>query len=499
MSEIVEYFGGTEVCAGDVMPWGNMTVEGTKFLICSGLTGRDPNKKQEYPELLERDDFTTADQAALNVCPHNIEDQVVLILEKYKKLFNEVGTSFDNVFYCDYYTIQRSDFPTAWRAFKKWMDKECPDWFKRPRPGVLTVQHGLDHPDMLIEIKMWATIPESAGDASKKINGSRIAKWLPGPTLGGDVMPWGHVIIEGNKFFIPAGLTGRSFGKKQEYPELIERENFETVNQVALTTCPHNIEDQVIIIMEKIKAALHQAGTSFENVFYIDYYLTHRHNWPNAFRTMKKYMDRECPDFFKRPRPAVLAILDGLDHPDMLIEVRMWATIPESAGVISKVANGSRIAQYFAEPEVLAGDVMPWGNVIVEGNKWLFCAGMTGRDPNKKQEYPEQLERDDFSSADKVALDTCPHNIEDQVIQILEGYKKSFERAGTSFDNVFLCDYFVTERYNWPRAWRTFKKWLDKECPDWWKKPKPGVLSIVHGLDHPDMLIEIRMWACIPE
>ena len=109
------------------------------------------------------------------------------------------------------------------------------------------------------------------------------------------------------------------------------------------------------------------------------------------------------------------------------------------------------------------------------------------------------LERDDFTSADQAALNVCPHNIEDQVILILEGYKKSFDRAGTSFENVFLCDYYLTERYNWPRAWRTFQKWMNKECPDWFKRPRPGVLSIVHGLDHHDMLIEIKMWACVPE
>ena len=110
---------------------------------------------------------------------------------------------------------------------------------------------------------------------------------------------------------------------------MLERDDFESADQAALTTCPHNIEDQVIIILEKIKASLRQAGTSFDNVFYIDYYLTHRFNWPRAWRTMKKWMDRECPEFFNKPRPAVLAIMDGLDHPDMLIEIRMWACVPE--------------------------------------------------------------------------------------------------------------------------------------------------------------------------
>jgi hypothetical protein len=43
---------------------------------------------------------------------------------------------------------------------KNWMDDECPEYFKTPRPGVLSIVHGLDHPDMLVELKMQATLPE---------------------------------------------------------------------------------------------------------------------------------------------------------------------------------------------------------------------------------------------------------------------------------------------------------------------------------------------------
>ncbi len=82
---------------------------------------------------------------------------------------------------------------------------------------------------------------------------------------------------------------------------------------------------------------------------------------------------------------------------------------------------------------------------------------------------------------------------------ILEKIKAALVQGGTGFGNVFNCDYFITDRALWPDAWRTFKKWMDEEAPDYFKYPRPGVLSIVHGLDHPDMLIEVRMWATIPD
>ncbi len=158
---------------------------------------------------------------------------------------------------------------------------------------------------------------------------SKIVKWFPGPILGGDEMPWGDVITEGTKILHLSGLTGRSFDKKQEFPETLERDDFETADQAAMNVCPHNIEDQTILILEKIKVSLERAGTSFDNVFYVDYYLTERYNWPRAWRTMKKWMDKECPDFFKRPKPNVLLIVRGLGHPDMLIEIKMKACVPD--------------------------------------------------------------------------------------------------------------------------------------------------------------------------
>jgi enamine deaminase RidA (YjgF/YER057c/UK114 family) len=159
MSEITKWF-PTEVCKGDVMPWFGCVIQGSKWLILPGITGRGRDMKQEYPELLEQEHFDSGDQARLVVCPHSVEEQTVLILEKIEKLLADNGTSFGNVFNCDYYITDRANWPDCWRTFKSWMDGRAPEYFEFPRPGVLSIVHGLDHPDMLVEIRMWATVPE---------------------------------------------------------------------------------------------------------------------------------------------------------------------------------------------------------------------------------------------------------------------------------------------------------------------------------------------------
>jgi enamine deaminase RidA (YjgF/YER057c/UK114 family) len=161
---------------------------------------------------------------------------------------------------------------------------------------------------------------------------SEISEWLSPPeVLNGQSMPWGAVMIEGNKFLITAGLTGRSPDRNQEYPQMVEDETFESIDQASLEVAPHNVEDQTLLILEKTERTLQEAGTSFENVFFVDYTITERYNWPRALRTMKTWMDENgYEEFFDRPRPNALKIVKGLDHPDMLIEIMMWATVPEA-------------------------------------------------------------------------------------------------------------------------------------------------------------------------
>ena len=81
---------------------------------------------------------------------------------------------------------------------------------------------------------------------------------------------------------------------KQEYPEMLEDDSFTSADEARLVTCPHSIEEQTELILEKIKAALDAHDTGFENVFNTDFFVTDRALWPAALRTMKKWMDREC-------------------------------------------------------------------------------------------------------------------------------------------------------------------------------------------------------------
>ncbi len=130
-------------------------------------------------------------------------------------------------------------------------------------------------------------------------------------------MPWANSIISGNLVFL-SGAEGRDPNKKQEYPELVEP---------AESPVPASVEEQTLIIWNKIKERLEDVGSSLENIIVINYYLQKREYWQPALRVMMEYWRKNCPDILERPRVGTLLTNVGLDREDMKIEIEVIAEL----------------------------------------------------------------------------------------------------------------------------------------------------------------------------
>jgi enamine deaminase RidA (YjgF/YER057c/UK114 family) len=134
---------------------------------------------------------------------------------------------------------------------------------------------------------------------------------------GGDQMPWAEYVIAGNVIFL-SGAEGRDMSRKQEYPggEPPESPVYE------------GVEAQARAALEKIVERVVRAGSKPENIAVINYYVTHRANWPAVWKTCREFWEEHCPDINRRPRAGTLLTNVGLDRPDMLIEIEAIAYKP---------------------------------------------------------------------------------------------------------------------------------------------------------------------------
>jgi enamine deaminase RidA (YjgF/YER057c/UK114 family) len=133
------------------------------------------------------------------------------------------------------------------------------------------------------------------------------------------------------------------------------------------------------------------------------------------------------------------------------------------------------------------GDQMPWAEYVLAG-KIVFLSGAEGRDPSRKQEYPDG----------EPAESPVHEGIEAQTRACLEKIVERVRKAGTSPDNIAVINYYVTDRANWPAVWKTCQQFWDEHCPDINARPRAGTLLTGVGLDRPDMLIEIEAIAYRP-
>jgi enamine deaminase RidA (YjgF/YER057c/UK114 family) len=76
-----------------------------------------------------------------------------------------------------------------------------------------------------------------------------------------------------------------------------------------------DIEAQTKQTMENIKATLHAAGASFENVAHMDTFYVQRETIPQSVRVRSTYFS---PD---NPYTTTGVIVSGFSHPDLLIEI----------------------------------------------------------------------------------------------------------------------------------------------------------------------------------
>jgi enamine deaminase RidA (YjgF/YER057c/UK114 family) len=136
-------------------------------------------------------------------------------------------------------------------------------------------------------------------------------------------------------------------------------------------------------------------------------------------------------------------------------------------------------------PCYYAGDLMPWASAIVSGNL-VFLSGSEGRDPNRKQEYP---------SGREPKRSPVVRGVEAQTELTLSKIQARLEQLGLSLANIIVINYYVPKRKNWPKVWKTVKRFAERHCPDLVERPRAGTLLTEIGLDRPGMEVEIEVIA----
>ena len=220
-----------------------------------------------------------------------------------------------------------------------------------------------------------------------------------------------------------------------------------------------DIKLQTRFVLENLKKTFEAAGSSLDNVFKAQVFLTDLNDF-FAF-------DEVWKEYFKIPPARTTVGTTGLLVKDTLVEIDLIGFVP-GKGVDKQVikSNAPRPLAHYNEGFKIGDFVYAAGQIASDYKTGVPADAM--RSPN----FP-------FYNSD----------IKLQTRYILENLKKTFEAAGSSLDNVFKAQVFLTDLNNF--------NGFDEVWKEYFKVPPARTTVGTTGLLVKDTLVEIDLIGCV--
>ena len=355
----------------------------------------------------------------------DIKLQTRYILENLKRTFEAAGSSLEHAFKAQVFLTDLDDFC----AF----DEVWKEYFKVPPARTTVGTTGLLVKDTLVEIDLIGLVP------GKGVEKQAIESSVPRPLAHyneafkvGDFVYAAGQIASDYKTGVPAGAR--------------RGEGFPYYNS--------DIKLQTRYILDNLKKTFEVAGSSLDNVFKAQVFLTDLDNF-NGF-------DEVWKDYFKVPPARTTVGTTGLLVKDTLVEIDLIGGVPGKSG---------KQAVKSAAPQPLANytEAFKVGGLV-------FAAGQLASD--FKSGVPEQARRHP----------NFPYYSSDIKLQtrfVLDNLKRTFEAAGSSLDQVVKAQVFLTDLANF--------NGFDEVWKEYFKISPPRATIGTTGLLVKDTLVEIDL------
>lgn len=400
-----------------------------------------------------------------------IEEQVVTCLDNIRLALEEAGSSLDNLVKVYIFVKNYEDCPRVWKAMLEYYQKHSPFLVEEPpAASVCQISH-MASPGSLIEIDSMAVLTtDKPGWEVKKYPMFYGGKKQVYPNIKPGSPFLSESVTIGNLIFLSA-MAG-------EDPETGKIES--TV-----------FEDQMHTALDKVRAALDNAGSSMSNVIKtlhfqtrLDLLLAGSKDEQQTFSTSSdrlwkselEYYDRYAPLLLKQFPASTFMKVDSLS--DSMAQGQVDVT-----AVVSRFKPGWQVKNY---PCYLAkrgfprhiGDIQKYYANSVAAGSLIFFSGQCPFDP-----VTGRFETDVF---------------EEQMVIALDNLRATLEEAGSSLDNLVKTNILLPDPKNYANMRRIEQEYFRKYAPALMDKPPAS--SVIHllKLAAPNLLIEIDGVGFIP-
>lgn len=234
---------------------------------------------------------------------------------------------------------------------------------------------------------------------------------------------------------------------------------------------PGHIEDQVNIVLDKIRVAMETAGSSMDNIVKTFFSITSLDDYAKVRRTETEYYEKHAPQLVTTPPAATLMVVPSLARSEFLAGY-------EVIGVIDRDMPDWRV-KYFAEH--WAGKELAYPHVPKEHAKFarsqvvgnlVIVSGCQALDHETVR-----VETSDFGEQTRIVLDKI---------------KAAMEETGGSMENVVKTNVFLKDIRELERYREVERAYFRAHAPALVAHPPASTVFVVHELPRPEFLVEVE-------
>ena len=239
---------------------------------------------------------------------------------------------------------------------------------------------------------------------------------------------------------------------------------------------PGQVEDQVVLALEKTRRALEAAGSRMENVVKTFFLLTDLDHYGRVRKTETEFYERHAPQLVTTPPAATLMVVPSLARRDLLVQYEVIAALDRGA-------PGWEVGYY---PEYWAGKELAYPHVPKEHAKFarsqsignlLIVSGCQALDHETVR-----VETGDFAEQCRIVLDKV---------------RTAVEEPGGSLANLVKTNVFVKDAGTVPVYREIEQAFFHEFAPEVARDPPASTVFVMSELPRPEFLIEVEAFAVV--
>lgn len=372
--------------------------------------------------------------------PENVEEQVKISFDKLKAIVEEAGGSLDNLIRTELWLRDYKDYPLIRKAELEYYQKHAPVLIEEPPVYSALNLVSMAHQLYKEEIGAIAVVNRDE----------------PGWEMKKYPMHYGGV--QQTYPNIPAGMTMSS--RSVAVGNLLFISSMDSRSLETGEVTSNEVEDQTVVVLDKIRFAVEEAGSSMDNVVWTAISVRDFEDYPRIQKAILKYYGKHAPLLVEEPPITGVIQPVSLAEPDHLVEI-------EAIAVVDRNRHGWEMKKYTMYDD---GTKQVATRSVVIGNM-ILCSGVDPRSPKTGE-----LTSNDF---------------EQQMIVCLDKIRYALEEAGGSMNHMFKLSMIIKDMKDYTLMRKTELEYYLKHAPLLVEEP-PGSGPIQpRALTRPDYLIQL--------